>query len=210
MQVSVRYPHDEVGRFATALFNDQVPFATSLALNNVAKAFQTKQRDRLREIFTIRKKAFADRSIKIGTFATKRSPEVRVAVDSPGGRSDIFGKFEDETSKSPFDGGNSIAIPTEHVPRNPSGTVKKAWRPRQVLARNFRGGFRAFVRRKGNKGTIFFVEGEKIVPLYQLVPRVRIEPDLQFIDTANQVVSDRWQGEFVSAFDRATLTARRR
>lgn len=210
MQVSVRYPHGEIGAFATAVFNDQIPFATSVALNNTAKAFQQRQRDRLRDIFTIRNRPFADRSIKIKPFATKQDPEVRISVDSPRGRSDIFGKFEDETSKDPFSG-NSVAVPTEHVPRNPSGTIKKAWKPRQVLNRNFRDGFRAFIRTSRSGRAIFFDErGQGLKPLYWLVPSVPIEPELEFIDTANQTVEDRWQDEFVSAFDRATLTARRR
>ena len=207
MQVTVTFPHGEIDRFSRLVFLDQMPFATSQAINATAKAFQAEMRGRLRDIFTIRRDFFADRSIKIKPFATKDSLSATVSIDSPAGRSDIFGKFEDETEKLAL--GGSVAVPTEHVPRTGSGIIRKDWRPRRVLDRNFRDGFRAFItERAGGKRAIFFDEGDRIVPLYWLVPSVDIEPELEFVDTATKTVNRVWEREFVSAFDRATRTAR--
>ena len=122
-------------------------------------------------------------------------------------RSDIFGKFEDESEKRGI--GGAIAVPTEHVPRTGSGVIRAAWRPRRVLDRNFRDGYRAFItERASGKRAIYFDEGDRIVPLYWLVPSVDIEPELEFVDTAVKTVNRVWEREFVSAFDRATRTAR--
>jgi hypothetical protein len=213
MQVTVTFPHGEIDSFSRLVFLDQMPFATSQAINATAKAFQADMRERLRDIFTIRRDVFADRSIKIKPFATKDSLSATISVapppasKSPAERSDIFGKFEDESEKVGL--GGSIAVPTEHVPRTGSGVIRAAWRPRRVLDRNFRDGFRAFItERAGGKRAIFFDEGDRIVPLYWLVPSVDIEPELEFVDTAVKTVNRVWEREFVSAFDRATRTAR--
>ncbi len=228
MNITVDFPEREVGEFARQVFDDQMPFATSLAINNTAKVFQRRQRDRLREIFTIRRKRFADRSILIKPFATKQSPEAKVSVDSPPvgpANDDLFAKFESDRTKSPFRG-NSIAVPTEHVPRTPTGVIKKGWRPKdlkeggaqhgagRVFTRRgnvYKGAKRTvLIRKPGGRGTIFQRTDEGLRPLYQLVPRARIDPDLHFVDTANQVVNQEWEKQFGSAFDRATRTARRR
>ena len=224
MNVSVEFPAEEVSRYAAKVFDDQMPFATARALNGVALKFQGNQRERQYQVFTIRRKQFADRSVKIKPFATKIRQEVRVAVDSPGGRSDIFGKFEDQTSKTPFRG-KSIAVPTTNVPRTAAGVIRKGWRPKDLLdgaaqhgvgrvfqskGNVYRGKKKTFlVRKPGGKGTIFERDGAELLPLYQLVPRVRISPDLQFVDTANKTVNAEWVNQFGIAFDRATKTARR-
>lgn len=217
MKVEVTANFDEVGRVVQHIFSDQLPFATSLAVNWTALDFQREQRERMHDVFTIRRKRFAERSVKIKPFATKEEPQARVSIDSPGGRSDIFAKFETDTSKGPFRG-NSIAVPTEHVKRTQAGVIRKNWRPRQLLegatqhgaGRVFRSkgnvfrGKRAFlIRKPGGRGTIFMREGGEIKPLYQLVPRVRIDPDLEFVGTAEKTVDKRWQANFTRAFDRA-------
>lgn len=216
MQIRVDFPAAEVGEFARQVFDKQMPFATSLALNRVANRFQEEEREHLDDIFNLRQDRWAKRSIKIapGDRATKTNPTVRIAVDAPpggpSGSDDILGKFEDERSKSPRDG-RFIAVPTEHVPRTASGVIKKAWRPKSLRERNFRNGFRTFVSSTSRGKAIYFDEsaaGGGIVPLYWLVPSVPIEPDLQFVETANMVVDRSWVEEFGRAFDIATRTAR--
>lgn len=204
-------------RFVMAVFRDQLPFATSRALNETAKDFQRGQRKRMHSIFNIKDPGFSDRAVKIKPFASKESLEARISIDppparkDPADRSDIFAKFETEDTKTPHDG-RSIAVPTEHVPRTASGRVRADWKPRRVLERNFKDGFRAFVRpsrKRPGVRTIFFVEpGNKIVPLYQLVPHVSLPPDLEFVSTARGVVDDRWRVNFLEAFDRAIRKAR--
>jgi hypothetical protein len=226
MNITVEFPEREINRFVGVVFDRQVPFATTLALNRTGIDFQKKQREHLRSVFEIRRKQFADRSIKIKPFATKLRPEVRISVDSPAGRSDIFGKFEDQTRKSPFRG-RSVAVPTQHVPRTPAGIIRKGWRPSQLLGGAgtstqhgrgrvigtrgdvFTGARRTFlIRRPGGRGTIFQRTPDGVRALYQLVPSVGIEPELQFVRNASRTVDDRWRANFLDAFDRAIRTAR--
>lgn len=210
--------------FVRTVFRDQIPFATSVAINRTAIAFQRDQRNRMEDIFTIRRKRFMERSVKIKPFARKHSLEARIAIDSPGGRSDIFAKFENQDFKGPFRG-RSVAVPTEHVARTPTGVIRKGWRPSElldgaaqhgegrVLKRRgdvYQGKKRTFlIRRPGGRGTIFQRQrGGDVVPLYQLVPRVSLPPDLEFVETATKTVNREWDEQFARAFDSAIKTAR--
>lgn len=224
MEITLDAPMDQVDEFVARVFRDQIPFAESVALNQTAKDFQKNERVRLADVFTLRRKTWAERSIKISPFATKQKREVRIAVDPPGGRGDILGKFETDTTKTPR--GNSVAVPTEYVPRTASGVIRQGWRPSQLRRANgddrARGklyltrtgrikqatGGTFLVERGGGRGTIFRRKGGEIVPLYHLVPLVRIEPELEFHRTAEKTVQERWATNFVAAFDQAIRTAR--
>lgn len=234
MRLTVDIRAGEVGAFLRTLASDQLPFATALAVNQTALDFQKAQRERLGDIFTIRRPTFILRSIFLGREdrATKTKPEARVRVKSPGGgdRSDIIGKFETDTVKTPFRA-RAVAVPTKHVPRTAGGVVRRAWRPRRLLeggrlgtsdrvlpgggrlvrnqtVRGRRGTF--LIRRATGRGTIFQRDGDTVVALYQLVPQVRIEPELEFVKTAERVVEERWAENFTRAFDRAIGLGRRR
>lgn len=199
----------EISAFLRAVYRDQLPFATSTAINLTARDFQKAQREHQEDIFTIRRKAFVQNAVKIKPFAKKTSLEARVLIDPPGGqaRADILTKFEDQSQKIPFSG-THVAIPTEHVPRKSGGVVRNDWRPKAVLKRRFAEPYRAFVRKKGTKQAIYFDEGDRIVPLYWLVPRVRIRPELNFVANAQRTVTQRFNDNFATAFDRAMNTAR--
>lgn len=227
--------NDQASPFLRTLFADQVPFATSRAINRTALDFQKAQRSRLHAIFTLRRVRWAEQSIKIKPFATKRSPEARISIDPPGGgrtKADILGKFETETRKGPFRG-RSVAVPTEHVPRTGAGVIRKGWRPAELFAdarqhgvgkvfsrkgnvyKGARGTF--LIRRPGGKGVILQRHGgmaattghdPNVRPLYFLVPYVRITPELEFVETAKKTIERRWPENFREAFDRALRTAR--
>ena len=63
--------------------------------------------------------------------------------------------------------------------------------------------------RDGARGTIFRRKrGEPSVPLYQLVPMVRLSPELEFRETATRTVNAVFADNFTRAFDRAIRTAR--
>ena len=174
--------------------------------------------------------------IKRGDFATKRKPEAKVRVEAAGGKSDIFAKFETETEKLPFRG-RSVAVPTSNVPLTAGGIIPKRFRPSQLFkgatqhghgkvfrtkGNVLRGKQNTFlIRRPGGKGTIFqrqtttatsgrsggSIRETGIVALYQLVPRVQIKPELEFIETARKVVRDRWPAEFARAWHETVLSA---
>ena len=80
IEVDVR---DEASPFVLWALRKQLPFATKEALNDTAEDFQKAERARLGKIFTLRRKLWAERSIKISPFATKQRQEVRIAIDPP-------------------------------------------------------------------------------------------------------------------------------
>ena len=64
----------------------QVPFATSVAINQTAKDFQKVQLAHMESAFIIRRQTFARRAVKIKPFSTKRQLKATVSIDPPGGR----------------------------------------------------------------------------------------------------------------------------
>jgi len=242
MNVTVDVRTTELSNWARYAQAELIPRATYLAINRTAEEFQTAQRAHMADVFKIRRPQFLKMSVKIKPFARKDSPSATVKIDSPGGRSDIFAKFEDMTIKGPFRG-TSIAVPTRHVPRTGAGIIKKAWRPKSLLGggkagssdrllpgggvlvgnETIQGKKHVFlIRRSSGKGTIFMrinprnaakykAAGEdgvrrnlrdaSLVPLYQLVPSVPIEPELNFVETAQRTIQDRWAVNFTGFFD---------
>lgn len=201
----------------------QVPFAIKNALNAVGLDVQVAERQRLRDVFTIRRPAYADRAIKI-TFATKQEPYTTVAIQPPGGGSDIFGKFEDQTEKLPL-GSHGVAVPID-ARRNKADIIVKGQRPkdyhlhregarivgdngtyivklsdgRELLLQRKDLGKRA--AKKQGRGT-----NERATLLYIFVPRVRIHPNLQFVPSAEQIVDRMWVQRWGEAFTQAMSTA---
>lgn len=199
---------DHASPFLMAVFNKQLPFATSVALNETAKDFQKAQRARLSEVFTLRRRQWAEQSVKIKPFATKARQEVRISIDPPGGRGDILGKFETDTVKRPR--GEHVAVPVE-ARRSASGIVSARDRPRRVISEG-----RAFIRKVGGRAAIFErlktrtanKLGKTVRLLYTLVHQVPIKPELRFVRTAEETVQKRWQINFAAAFARAIRTAK--
>lgn len=238
MRVEVKFPQDRIDRFVKYVFAEQLPFVESLAVKQTGLQFQEAQRARLTEIFEQRRPRWQARAIKVTDWPTKAEPRMRIAVDAPGDRSDILGKFETETRKTPL--GRAIAVPSENVPRTPSGVIRKGWRPKDLfgsgsgarssiqgrgsVVQGARGTFlienpngkalATIFRRRKVKGRqtarrlVLGTRGGEVEVLYQFVRSVPIEPELEFLETAERVVVENWPDNFVDAFDRAIRTAR--
>ncbi len=218
MHLSIETNAPEVAAGIQGVFQDQIPFALALSTNRLANRVQEAQRQRQDEIFTLRRKRWADRAVKRnrGTdFATKDHPVAIVRYQAPGGREEILTKFETEDVKVPR--GRSVAVPTANVPRTAAGIVKKNWRPSRLhLKKRGRSkvgergtylidrgsGYGLILRRKGRKGD------STTEVLYWLVPQVDLPPDLEFYETAEETVDRHAESEFFAAFDRAIATAR--
>ena len=75
----------------------------------------------------------------------------------------------------------------------------------------YRGKRRTFlIRRPGGRGMIihrFGPAGGDTEVWYQLVPRVRIRPELEFVETARRTVKARWAGEFARAWHETVMSA---
>lgn len=197
----------------------QIPFALSRAVNKTALDVQRAARVQNRRIFTLRRPEWADRSVKVVKFASKKDPRATVGIHPPGAsgeaRADILAKFEDQTQKLPR--GRTIAIPvSSRIKRGNTGVISKRDRPK---AYNFRqqgkrivgdrGTF--IVRKPDGSGTIFQRVGKKpgtIYALYILARRARIKPDLQFITRSVGQIDKNFVGHMVREFDNAVRTAK--
>jgi hypothetical protein len=103
-------------------YTKNLAFSTAQALNDVAKAAQSRIRASLRERFHIRQAAFMDRTIKIFAFAnvTANRPFAELGVDNSK-KNLILSLFEEGGARLPFIGRN-VAIPITGQAARPSVT----------------------------------------------------------------------------------------
>lgn len=217
--------------FLTDIERRQMPYASARALSALAIDVQQAERARLREVFTLRREQWADRSIKITHFAKKKEPWARIAISPPGAngadRSNILGKFEDQTQKVPRDG-HSIAIPVaESLGRKGTGIIPHRNRPSGLNFRANGGAIQGdrgtfLIRLPNGRGLILQRQGRgrgrrgarahgssaDTKVLYWLQPRVRITPDLHYVITAERTFDRRWWQRMDEALDAAMRTAR--
>ncbi len=193
-------------RFLRSL-KDQVPFATSLAINDVAKQGQAKQQDRMTtpgDVFAdIRRPAFIKRSVKLKPFANKRSLKAVVAIDPPGGKkNDVFSKHE-KGGRHTAPGGGRLAIPTATVRPSRSEIVPRRKRPTALRQR----GKSFIIKTRSGKEFIALFTGKRsnksLQFLYLLEQEVPLAPSLEFEKTIQKVVHDKYQEAFSKAFTKA-------
>ena len=184
----------------------QVPFATSVAINETAKDFQRVQVAHIEEAFTIRRQTFARRAVKIKPFATKRQLTATVSIDPPGGRAEIFAKFERGGTKRPR--GQHIAVP---VGISTARVIPKGKWPRRLLERPNMFALRqrrgklppGIYRRLGARRA-----GKRVKLMYVLKRSVPIDARLDFLETGRRVVRQRFGRNFQRAYAKALRTAR--
>lgn len=192
-----------------AALRRQLPFATSVAINECLKRAQRAQQAQQRSAFDVRNSRFMDQAVKIKPFAKKTALFGVIQIDPPGGkaRADILTKFEDGGTKRPK-GGRSIAVPGRQVRRTSKG-VTKSLRPRNVLASGkafvgeTRAGKKAVFQRLGSG------KGTRLRYLYSLVARAKIKPRLKFKATVWASLRASWGREFRKAVKAALATSRR-
>lgn len=231
MNVAVSLDMTNVTRRHRALWADQLPYATSLAINETAKKAQRVQGFHMMKVFTVRRPAFVGKAAKIKPFATKRALSATILIEPPGGkvRADILSKFEDGGTKRPR--GQRLAIPIE-ARRGKAGIVSQANRP---SAFNFKlkgagpkgqvyeGDKRTFmIKRPGGKGLIVQRVGKGAARssiktgrqlagtrvLFAFRPSVKIDNRLHLEKNTKSTVRAAWASEFGKAFAKATATAR--
>lgn len=129
--LSVEHNIRDVLRQMERVYRDQIPFATSLAINNVAKQVQADERAALLRRFTVRRRQWVERNVKIIRFSNKRDIPIHaiVGIEAPGDpkRSDILGKFEKGGTKKPK--GSHLAVPDE-ARKTKTQVVPKRLRPK--------------------------------------------------------------------------------
>lgn len=213
MKIDLAHNADDVDRFVQHVFSDQLPHVEATAINDSAKDAQKVQRAHQHVAFTVRRKSFVDRAVKIKPFATKQSAEAKISIDPPGGasRASILTQHEEDDRKRPISG-ETVAVPTQHVQRTASGVIRRRERPSALLLRERTGKTQRRGRRRGTfrkDDTIFERTPEGgIRALYQLVPSVDLDQRLDFVDNVIRSVLDTYAGHFTKRFDQAIRSAR--
>ena len=191
----------------TRRFPSQVDFAVSKAINKTTLQIQKGVRANLRKKFTIRKAGFADRSIKIKPFASKRSLEARIQVISPGPTPDIFSKFQEGGIKTAREN-RRVAIPQD-ILQNRQSRVTKAKRPEALISR--KRGF--IITTKRGQDLLLQRKGRgrrsRTIIAYSLETQVRIPATLGFFKTVEGIFRNRWSQNFAIEFEKAIRTIKR-
>lgn len=205
--------------FLSDLEQRQIPFARALALNRTGDDGQAAVRKHLGQVFTLRRRDFIERTIKIENRdrATKTSPFVIVGIDPT---RDVLAKFEIGGQKTPISG-KALAVPI-NARRNKSDIVAK---PNRIKGLNLRrvgnqiigdkgtfiaGG--AILQRVGKRsrtvGPVQWGQDPNVKVLYAFEDSVPIQPALHFVDIMTHTVEQRWVPNFEGAFALAVRTAR--
>lgn len=187
IEIDITSNIDEAIRDTDDFFRSQVPFATSLAINNTVKDV----RRRIVGVtwgkaFQVRNKAFPGVLFRI-KFSKKGDLEA-VLYDQLG--REYVERHTTGGTKTPRTGGN-LAIPV-NIQRTATGRIPKNKKPRALTAKKST----RIIRGKGGKNLIIErYKGETHVR-YVLSPSARIDSRFRFyedaIDTFNRVIDGHW------------------
>jgi len=114
-------------------FEKNLAFSVAQALNETAKAIQTKIRNNIKARFKLRKTDFVLKRIKISTFANVKQQRPYAVIEVDQKQRLLLGKFEEGGEREPFVG-KHVAVPVTGQAARPS------W-DQSVNARKY--GFRA-------------------------------------------------------------------
>ena len=184
LEINVESNVSALTKAMDAFGKDQLPFATSRALNDAAfDVRNTIVEQTFTRSFNVKNKRFAGVAFKVDP-AKKRKLEARVFDRL---KKDYLALQESGGTKRPR--GNNIAIPTDEIRVTGRG-VTKARRPRQLL----QSGKRAF-RTKSKTGQDIIAQrrGKKRYPikvLYVLEPQADIKPRFPFYEVGIKVAQD--------------------
>lgn len=234
MNIHVRVDASAFRSWAKRQFADQLPFATSLALNRTAKAVQDAIRAGLRERFAIRR-PWVVQGITIPKFSDKRDRPMQVTVAIDPGRA-FLGKFEAGGTKVAHSPEEPIAIPTTAIRPSLQALAPLSLYPKNLglMARRGVTGFiaaRKHMTRRGveqlqGKQRTFVLDfsmfGIRVPGVYQRTgpgrhdirliwtykPSIPIPARLKFAETAQATVARAWPAQFQAAFQQAIRTAR--
>ena len=186
----------EVLRSLERFKRNQIPFATSLALNTVGKGAREAARKGTHERFIVRRRAFIDRS-----FTMRASSKSRLFVEL-GVRDPFLARHEEGGT---FRSSKAKALPKAVRSSKARVVPRSKWPGRvrsdpRVFTRRLPSGAVSVVRRMGRRGI------ERV--LWTLVPSVRIKARLRFEETVRTHVARNWEREFGRALSRAIATAK--
>jgi hypothetical protein len=201
-----------VQRQLTALERVQLPFATSLALNNLAKKAQENIRAHYRTVFTLRRPEFIEKQgVKITRFSTKRDLSAELGIDR---KADFLTKFQTGGERPVR--GRHIAIPVQ-AKRNKRDIITAGQRPRSLIDRlgKRKGAGGVFVvkdARAGRTPGVYQRTGRRgrqgVRLLFALEDRAQIPASLQFLQIGQRTAEQSWATLFEQALQQALRSAR--
>ncbi|MEP6744359.1 MAG: hypothetical protein ABJB33_02600 [Gemmatimonadota bacterium] len=184
-------------------------------INNTLKKSQTAVWGTLAAYFTLRRRTFIERTIKITEFAKKTSLSATLAVDPT---RDFLAKFEEGGTKVSTQG-KSLAVPIAARP-NKSALIPPRFQIKnlqltsvtnkngKVTIQGARGtslirtGHGAFILQRFGRG------GKQTRVLYALERSVPIPATLGFDKVVRATIDEVWEGECGAAVERAISTAK--
>lgn len=225
-------PHTEA--FVASLNDiakEQLPYALSRTFNELGKLAQLAVRNHTGQIFNVKRQAWVNASVKITHFASKYDGELYLSmgIHPPGGddRADILTKFETETQKTPFRGSH-VAVP---IGINEGKILRDGQRFSDYhfvkKGNRWEGDRNTFivpigagkllvlqrvehrVRRKNKRtGAAIAVNKGDNMPLFLLVPSVKITPNLEFEKRVRDIVDKSWERVATAELNAAIASAR--
>jgi len=189
----------------------QIPFATAQAINSTLTGAQREIRGGLNRRFTLRRKQFIERTIKINRqdFATKTKLEGKLQVDRD---RPVLAKHERGGRKQAKSGHLAIPTGTRHRRTKRFPTLKSRYGPFRRRGSRILGKDRTFIISSGASPGLFQRTGRgrrsKIKQLYAFKRSVPIEARLRFVETATHVVHRDYARNFHRALDQAIRTAK--
>jgi hypothetical protein len=187
-------------RIDLAELERQIPFATSLAINRLAKASRQDQTEGIFDRFTVRRTAYLRNSVRMRG-STKRDLRAELSIRDP-----FLVQHEEGGIRRPGDVYDSIVNPVGPTQRR-VGVIRGRNTPRAALRSR-----RAFVAKTASgKTAIFRRRGKKRAPidlLFVLEEQTKLTPRLQFQSTVEKRVSRDWESEFGKALREAYRTRR--
>lgn len=226
------------GRQLAATFDgmeQQLPFATARALNEVATAFQANERGVIQGDMTIRR-PWVLQGIKInrGDFATTDNLRAIVGVDP---QRDFLDKFEQGGIRAPR-ASKALSVPLA-ARSSPQSVVPNALRPRRLGFGNpiatkdggvmMRGSNRTFIIQNADGSGVVLQRksravavkkrqqrvlmlgqrhDDSLIVLYRLAPRTHVPASLHFLETAHLTFERTWPTAFAKWWNEAVRTAR--
>lgn len=206
INISLKADFDKLKRDLTRQQKDQLPFATSMALNLVAADVAnqiTKQMDRYLDNptpFTQKAYQFKANSFR-GQRANKRNLTV---IIEPAKIQEAYLKFQiaggTRTPKNKM-----ILVPTQQAPLNSYGNLSRANRKTLITSKK---NFFTVGTRENRTPAIYKKEGKNIVPMAFYVQQATYKPIFPIQKIAQGVSTSRFPRRFAEAMRRAMATAR--
>ena len=206
MRFSVQSDLERLSKKLTHQQKEQIPFATSLALNETANDVSraiTAQMDRYLDNPTpFTKQAYIGKN---GKWRGDRSNKKRLFVDIKPG------KVQAEYLTFQIEGGTrrphlkAILVPTRESPKNKYGNVPRATRKRIIAGK---GKFFSAGEREEKTPGVYRRQGERITPMAFYVESAEYKAIFPIDKIAGGVVKNRFGLRFDQALKRALATAR--